>query len=132
MFTIKTLGIFLMAAAVPLAAASPVNDTVVDAAAAADFWAQFCNDDNCSEGCGESVRVSNPGCLNEGGRKSIRFHGSDVGNGDYALVVSSGANCPCQNTCASVPSGSLCWGISDYSGDQSFRFISGHCASNNC
>ncbi|KAI1105617.1 hypothetical protein F4804DRAFT_303980 [Jackrogersella minutella] len=124
MFFAKTLALVSMAAA-PLAFALPAEDN-----SQADYWAQFCDDTACSQGCGESVRVSNPGCLGESGRKSIRFHGSP--DNDYSLVVSPTGNCPCQNTCASVPSGSTCWDISAYSGDQSFRFISGNCGSNNC
>ncbi|KAK3681312.1 hypothetical protein B0T22DRAFT_344787, partial [Podospora appendiculata] len=93
-------------------------------------WAQFCDDSNCSQNCGGSVQVSNPGCLNEGGRRSIRFHGG--GGGDYSLVVSPSGNCPCQVTCTTVPSGVGCWDISGYSGYQSFRFIGGHCSGNNC
>ncbi|KAI1205633.1 uncharacterized protein F4807DRAFT_464514 [Annulohypoxylon truncatum] len=124
MFFSKTIALFLVAAA-PLAFGLPAEESAQD-----DYWAQFCDDDACTQGCGESVRVSNPGCLNESGRKSILFHGS--AGGDYALVVSPSGNCPCQNTCSSVPTGSTCWPISEYSGDNSFRFISGKCGSNNC
>jgi hypothetical protein len=42
--------------------------------AQATTYAQFCNDDSCTDGCGESVSVDNPGCLNESGRRSIKFH----------------------------------------------------------
>jgi hypothetical protein len=42
--------------------------------AQATTYAQFCNDNACNDGCGESVSVDNPGCLNENGRQSIKFH----------------------------------------------------------
>ncbi|KAI1385523.1 uncharacterized protein F4822DRAFT_445480 [Hypoxylon trugodes] len=126
MFFTKTLAL-LIAAAAPLSLAAPANGTEIQA----DFWAQFCDDTSCSQNCGESVKVSDPGCLNEGGRKSILFHG-DENDGDYAFVVSSGGNCPCQSTCTSVPHNTNCWDISQYSGDQSFRFVGGSCGSNNC
>ncbi|KAI1119709.1 hypothetical protein F5Y10DRAFT_273821 [Nemania abortiva] len=131
MFTAKTLAFFLATAVIPLAAASPADNSLVEARAT-DFWAMFCDDTDCSQNCGESVRVSNPGCLGETGRQSILFHGADVGSGDYSLVVSPGASCPCQDACATVPTDSLCWDISQYQDAQSFRFISGNCGSNNC
>ncbi|KAJ6471729.1 hypothetical protein C8R47DRAFT_742316 [Mycena vitilis] len=102
-----------------------------------DLWAQFCNDKACSEGCGESVAVSNPGCLNENGRQSIMFHGQTSALGSYALVVSPSGNCPCQDTCR-VLSDTQCMDISSFGGqDQSFRFNGasqggGTCDANNC
>ncbi|XDG08908.1 hypothetical protein ABKA04_008523 [Annulohypoxylon sp. FPYF3050] len=123
MFFSKTIALFIAAAA-PLALGMPAEENTQAT------WAQFCDDTNCSQNCGQSVDISNPGCLNQNGRKSIRFHGGS--SGGKALVVSSGGNCPCQNTCASVPSDTGCWDISQYSGDHSFRFISGKCSSNNC
>ncbi|ORY56400.1 uncharacterized protein BCR38DRAFT_300040, partial [Pseudomassariella vexata] len=114
------------AATAHLTVALPSNGTVIKA----DYWAQFCDDTDCSQGCGESVQVSNPGCLNESGRRSILFHGG--ANGDYALVVSPSGNCPCQENCASVPTGTTCWDISQYASSQSFRFIGGSCSGNNC
>ncbi|KAI2619512.1 hypothetical protein GGS26DRAFT_601975 [Hypomontagnella submonticulosa] len=125
MFSVKTISL-LIAAIAPLGLAAPAGNETIEA----DYWAQFCNDSGCSQGCGESVQVSNPGCLNESGRKSILFHGTS--GGDYALVVSPSGNCPCQNACESVPSGATCLDISQYGSAQSFRFISGNCAGNNC
>jgi hypothetical protein len=131
MFTTKTFALLIAAAAIPLTAASPANNTVSHAAQS-DFWAMFCDDTECSQNCGQSVKVSNPGCLNENGRQSILFHGGDVGSGDYSLVVSPSGDCPCQDTCTTVPTNNLCWDISQYQDAQSFRFIGGHCASDNC
>ncbi|KAK3681333.1 hypothetical protein B0T22DRAFT_387931 [Podospora appendiculata] len=129
MFTTKSLALLLAAAASTAAAAValPNNITTV---IQADYWAQFCDDTDCSQGCGESVQVSNPGCLGETGRRSILFHGG--AGGDYALVVSPSGNCPCQSTCASVPTGVQCWDISQYQSAQSFRFIGGSCGADNC
>ncbi|KAI0880038.1 uncharacterized protein GGS22DRAFT_175989 [Annulohypoxylon maeteangense] len=122
MFFTKTIAIFVAVAA-PLSFAIPAEDNTEA------YWAQFCDDTTCSQNCGESVSVANTGCLNEPGRKSIRFHGS---SGSYSLVGSPQQNCPCQNKCSSIPSGIECWDISSYSGDSSLRFISGSCNGNNC
>ncbi|RYP11510.1 hypothetical protein DL764_000033 [Monosporascus ibericus] len=124
MFSVKTFAFIVMATA-PLAFTLPANETLIQA----DYWAQFCDDTDCSQGCGQSVQVSNPGCLNQNGRRSILFHGT--ADGDYAMVVSPSANCPCQETCASIPTGTSCWDISLYHEAQSFRFISGHCTADN-
>ncbi|KAJ7249603.1 hypothetical protein C8J57DRAFT_1723813 [Mycena rebaudengoi] len=102
-----------------------------------DLWAQFCNDKACSEGCGISVAVSNPGCLNENGRQSIMFHGATSELKRFALVVSPSENRPCQDTCR-VLSDTQCMDISAFGGqDQSFRFNGasqggGTCDANNC
>lgn len=134
MLFVKNL--LFLAAAAPAVMATPVDEGAVTSLVPtpedgrAGVWAQFCNDNACSQGCGQSVDLSNPGCLNQSGRKSIRFHGS--GGGDHSLVVSPGSDCPCQSTCATVPSGSECWDISDYSDALSFRFIGGGCDPNNC
>ncbi|KAI0838546.1 hypothetical protein F5Y06DRAFT_303849 [Hypoxylon sp. FL0890] len=115
-----------------LAIAAQLNKTVMQNSFGAedDYWAQFCDDSSCLHGCGESVQVPNPGCLNESGRKGILFHGSP--SHDYAMVVSPSANCPCQKTCAPVPRGTTCWDISLYSNARSFRFQSEYCADNAC
>ncbi|KAI0468348.1 hypothetical protein F4859DRAFT_212178 [Xylaria cf. heliscus] len=131
MFTTKTLAILIAAAAVPLASASPTNNTAI-LEDRSDFWAMFCDDTDCSQNCGQSVKVSNPGCLGQNNRQSILFHGSDVGTGDYALIVSPDGNCPCQDACTTVPTDSQCWDISQYQDAKSFRFVSGHCGNNNC
>ncbi len=39
--------------------------------ALAATFAEFCNDDNCSEGCGISVEVDNPGCLTQFGNTLV-------------------------------------------------------------
>lgn len=54
-------------------------------------YARFCNDDNCSEGCGAWVAVDNPGCLTQYGRRSVFI------KGNYrmfaSLVASPGPTC---------------------------------------
>jgi hypothetical protein len=60
-------------------------------------WAQFCNDDNCSEGCGAAVDLDNPGCLNQYNRRSIKFSGTI--SQDVNLVASPNPGCDCQNYC---------------------------------
>ena len=68
-----------------------------NSALAGTGWAQFCNDDNCSEGCGAKVDIENPGCLNQYGRKSVKFSGI-IGQ-DTNLVASPNPGCDCQNYC---------------------------------
>jgi len=63
-------------------------------------WAQFYDDDSCSGSPGISVSLSNPGCLNERGRRSFSLHGYDFGL--YYLISSPGNDCPCQSSCTSL------------------------------
>lgn len=63
----------------------------------ANTFAQFCNDENCSEGCGISVDTTNPGCLTQIGRRSVKFHGDNFA--DVSMVASPGETCDCQNYC---------------------------------
>ncbi|KAI1139429.1 hypothetical protein F5Y05DRAFT_381926 [Hypoxylon sp. FL0543] len=102
MFSVKLYAL-LAAPIATLATAARVNETAVQESEGVvdDYWAQFCDDSSCSQRCGESVKVPNPGCLNESGRKSILFHGGP--SHDYAVVVSPSTNCPCQRMCAPVP-----------------------------
>ncbi|OTA90936.1 hypothetical protein M434DRAFT_397590 [Hypoxylon sp. CO27-5] len=102
MLAVKSLALLAMTIA-PLALATSVNETVLqdDNGADDNYWAQFCDDSGCSQGCGESVKVPNPGCLNESGRNSVLFHGGP--SHDYTIVISPSADCPCQEMCAPVP-----------------------------
>ena len=63
----------------------------------ASTFAQFCNDENCAEGCGISVDTTNPGCLTQIGRRSVKFHGDNFA--DVSMVASPGEMCDCQNYC---------------------------------
>lgn len=78
--TTKTLLSIILAMLVhsPVATALPaiknytsVNPNNPDFGSGTVGWAYFCNDEHCSEGCGISVDMSNPGCLGEIGRKSV-------------------------------------------------------------
>ncbi|KAF1823077.1 uncharacterized protein K489DRAFT_401585 [Dissoconium aciculare CBS 342.82] len=104
----------------------------------ATTYANFCNDENCSDGCGISVSVDNPGCLNESGRKSVSFHGSNIQ--EARLVFSPEQNCNCQQNCVQVvyagegqAGGPACMSLDGYKESQSFRFVGGaQCDANNC
>ncbi|KAI1326446.1 hypothetical protein F5Y16DRAFT_374812 [Xylariaceae sp. FL0255] len=100
-------------------------------------WAKFCDDENCTEGCGEPVSMSNPGCLNEGGRSSIQFWGHEneenVVTQGY-IVVSPESDCDCQAYCHKIPEFDQggCWNIKHLSHGNSFRFQSEPCNHDNC
>ncbi|KAI1764247.1 hypothetical protein GGR53DRAFT_466515 [Hypoxylon sp. FL1150] len=81
-----------------------------------ELWAQFCDDAACSENCGQSVSVSNDGCLaNEGNRRSLSF--------------SPSTNCGCQSACMTiVDSTPSCTDITSHiEPAQSYRFQEGNC-----
>ncbi|KAI2621199.1 hypothetical protein GGR54DRAFT_639328 [Hypoxylon sp. NC1633] len=87
------------------------------------IWVQFCDDTGCSENCGISVSINDPGCLaNEGGRRSLKLHGSDF-IGAY-LVHSPDARCGCQNDCTDLPGAGAptCLDLSGKAPSQSYRF----------
>lgn len=118
MFTTKSFTLLIAAGAASLVIASPYppnypnhpgnpghhgypypNHTLPqprsEKAASVDIWGMFCDDTDCSQNCGISVKITDPGCLNQNGRQSVLFHGADTGTGDYSLVVSPSADCPC-------------------------------------
>lgn len=107
-------------------------------AAYATTYAQFCDDTDCSQNCGESVSVNNPGCLKEANRHWIKFHGTNAQQA--SLVLSPGDDCACQNECINeIVAGSTvinvgpgCYSLSGHSGAYSFRFIGGGCTIDNC
>jgi hypothetical protein len=108
-------------------AARGLTNTTIQERSICGSYMQFCNDDYCTQGCGEAVCTTNPGCLNENGRKTIR---AVYGNFNSAakLVVSPTPNCPCQNNC--IASTSSCQPIPE---GQSYRFVTGQdCDKNNC
>ncbi|CAO1639458.1 unnamed protein product [Sympodiomycopsis kandeliae] len=106
----------------------------------AGAWAQFCNTDDCND-CGTSVSLTNPGCLNENGRKTVKFHGYSVTSGASVvnMVVSPSPNCPCEASCTNVKTGAAGVGWTGIFGviggggcmaippGQSFRFQSQTC-----
>lgn len=123
----KTIVAMVAVALAPLSLALPANETEHSAMT----WAQFCNDDLCTKGCGISVDIANPGCLNQNGRQSIKFHGG-FSPTSYSLVVSAGANCSCQSECTMLNDFLPCMDISRYEWARSFRIQQGGCADNNC
>lgn len=69
--------------------------------AGADYtggWARFCNDANCTEGCGQWVSITNQGCLTENYRGSIAMKNTGA-NIRIGLVYSPTAECNCQTRC---------------------------------
>ena len=127
MYLTKKTIVAIIAAACggPMALALPANETEM-----LFGWAQFCNDDACSEGCGISVDITNPGCLNQNGRRSIKFHGTRPSS--ITLVGSPGPDCPCQSHCETISTSNECLTIPQWAGAQSFRFQSESCAGDNC
>ncbi|KAE8151148.1 hypothetical protein BDV25DRAFT_139131 [Aspergillus avenaceus] len=96
-------------------------------------WAYFCNDENCNEGCGQSVSINNPGCLNQSGRKSLKLKGN-IAWDKFALLSSPDQNCPCQDNCYAAFSGGddLCISLDNLPGS-SYRFITADsCPGNTC
>ncbi|KAI1800513.1 hypothetical protein F4811DRAFT_538670 [Daldinia bambusicola] len=90
--------------------------------AAGKIWAQFCDDTACAENCGISIDVTDPDCLRgEGGRQSLRFHGSDF-LGTY-LVHSPDSSCGCQQDCTEISRNAPpCIDISGKASSKSYRF----------
>lgn len=92
-------------------------------------WASFCNDDACTEGCGEWVDITNTGCLAENYRLSIKFksdYGPDVRGG---LVYSPGNSCNCQSECDPFffPSGEGCMALNTSISYETFSYrLIGH------
>ncbi|KAJ5115746.1 hypothetical protein N7456_000094 [Penicillium angulare] len=101
-----------------------------------DPWGCFCDDSDCSENCGEWVSLTDPGCLNEGGRGS--FYVKDGGDGTHYMIVSPSADCPCQSDCddgadQGFRKGDTCHTLNP--DNQSYRFIKGGddgCPDNEC
>ncbi|WPG97949.1 Hypothetical protein R9X50_00073200 [Acrodontium crateriforme] len=107
----------------------------------ATTYAQFCDDHACTENCGISVSTDNPGCLNESGRNSIKFHDDNIQ--EVNLVFSPTPNCPCQTECINVVAcgegvcgGKVsCMDLAGHHPAESFRFVGGgstSCSANNC
>jgi len=104
------------------------------APAKADFYANFFDDTACSVNGGIGVDIRNPGCLSEAGRGSVYIPNDGLGTtGDnqYCLVITSGdGSCSCQNVGYDFTATGFCKTLNP--SDQSYRFISGACASDNC
>ena len=132
-FSQKTIA--LLAAAITLVKAMPAatNDTLqlepgVNSsvhAANSHGWATFCTDTKCSEGCGISVSLNNPGCLNEPRARSVRIHDGIFLFGRFNLIVSPEDSCRCQSDCIGRFAGddNTCVSLDNHKGG-SYRFIS--------
>lgn len=93
------LGTVILAIITQLAAAQPTADRPTNIARDYSSWASFCNDAACTDGCGEWVDITNPGCLGERGRGSIKFKSDDGPEVLGSLVYSPGDSCNCQTEC---------------------------------
>lgn len=110
-YIIVIMAVAIIASLVQSTAASAVTPALAHTSPsqkdADKAWAQFCDDTNCLDNCGEWVDVSNSGCLSESGRKSfnIKTNGPVVGVG---LVYSPGSTCNCQTECEGINWSSGC------------------------
>lgn len=106
--------------------AHPTNDTTK--------WAQFYDNDSCSGSHGMGVKLENPGCLNEPGRRSFKLHGYDFGL--YYLISSPNSDCPCQSNCFALAGRENgCFRLDGSMVGSSYRFISRQnrvCPQNQC
>ena len=101
----------------------PVGNATVNRHALSQGWATFCTDTKCSEGCGISVSINNPGCLKEPNARSVKIH-SGIPFDMFSLVVSPGDSCRCQRNCFGYISGNSnkCINLEGADGD-SYRFV---------
>lgn len=133
-FSKKTIAA-LLAAAVSIVSAMPAassNDTLqfepgvnttIHTNKPAQGWATFCTDTQCSEGCGISVSLNNPGCLHEPNARSVRIH-DGIFFDRFNLIVSPGDGCRCQTDCIAHIAGdsNTCMDLDNHKGG-SYRFI---------
>ncbi|ORY27322.1 hypothetical protein BCR39DRAFT_469418 [Naematelia encephala] len=100
----------------------------------ADYYANFYDDDGCKINGGEGVSIKNPGCLTEPNRGSVYIPNTGLGtlsDNQFCLVKTHyDGSCSCQNEGYDFTATGFC-AVLDPS-YQSYRFISGGCASNNC
>ncbi|KAJ7728212.1 hypothetical protein B0H16DRAFT_1331057, partial [Mycena metata] len=98
------------------------------------YSAKFFDDGACSQNGGIGVDIRNPGCLGEAGRGSVYIPNTGLGTTDdnqFCLVITHGdGSCSCQSSSSTFTATGFCK-VLDPS-DQSYRFISGACAANNC
>lgn len=121
-----TSEILAMAIIFSALSAHPTNDTAK--------WAQFFDSDSCSGSHGIGVKLENPGCLNEPGRRSFKLHGYDFGL--YYLISSPNSDCPCQSNCFALAGRENgCFRLDGSMVGSSYRFISRQnrvCPQNQC
>lgn len=107
--------------------AHPTNTTHHDG-----FWARFYDDDSCTTNGGISVSLTNPGCLNEAGRGSMKIHGH--GFNLFYLISSPTNDCPCQSHCMLLHGRQTfeCIKLRDRTRGSSYRFVAREIASSRC
>lgn len=113
---------------VRIALASPTNIT--------SGWATFYDDEHCTLNPGIAVSMTNPGCLNENGRRSFHTHKTD--HRMYQLIVSPTRDCPCQSSCRIYygPADGPCVTLDGDMIGRSYRWLAqerpGSCPGNQC
>ncbi|KAI1324769.1 hypothetical protein F5Y16DRAFT_379880 [Xylariaceae sp. FL0255] len=114
-----------------------ISDPFVYFGGSEQAWAQFCNDDACSENCGIWVAIHNTHCLREVNRHSVRLNmvmkpAKWFGIDKHHAVISPDDHCGCQEQCIeykpaahpTIPgTDHFCWNITEYSHARSWRFI---------
>jgi len=118
-----TLRILVKAAAIisrihliSAATLSPTTNisSAIQAAPDSMGWIQFCNDDWCQEGCGEYVSISNPGCLQESGRRSFNLlNGNILPLGGWGMVYTPNDQCSCKSECLEHDTNAECYQIDE-------------------
>ncbi|KAJ4406624.1 hypothetical protein N0V82_010090 [Gnomoniopsis sp. IMI 355080] len=97
------LGAVILAILTQLVASQPTTNVATNTTSRSidnlNSWASFCNDDDCTEGCGEWVDITNTGCLAENYRRSIKFKSDTGPEVQGGLVYSPGNTCNCQSEC---------------------------------
>lgn len=131
-FSKKTIALLAASASFVSAMPAATNDTLqfepgVNStihAANAQGWATFCTDTKCSEGCGISVSLNNPGCLHEPRARSVKIHDGIYLFDRFNLIVSPGDGCRCQTDCIGQVTGDSneCYNLDNHKGG-SYRFI---------
>ncbi|WWC64952.1 uncharacterized protein I303_107566 [Kwoniella dejecticola CBS 10117] len=97
---------------------------------AADNFANFFSDTECNEDGSIGFDMTNPGCFAQAGRRSVYIPNAAF-NDQYCLVITyDDKTCGCQNRGYVFTATGFCAVLEE--GIQSYRFISGSCASNNC
>ncbi|WWC72817.1 uncharacterized protein I206_106781 [Kwoniella pini CBS 10737] len=97
---------------------------------AADNYANFFSDTECNEDGSIGFDMTNPGCFAQAGRRSVYIPNDGFAD-QYCLVITYDTQvCNCQNRGYVFTATGFCAVLEE--GIQSYRFISGSCASNNC
>ncbi|CAN8103148.1 unnamed protein product [Discula destructiva] len=78
-----------------------LNSSFAQLGALYGSWGRFCDDTECSVNCGIWVDLTNSGCLQESGRKSVITKSDPAAGGriNAGLVYSPANSCNCQQAC---------------------------------